>query len=310
LTLVAAFLGFALWCMIPPRNANWANGAVVALHRPGLALLYWFSNARHPMLNVPLPIRIPIQILLRLSQVLSEGFSPFKTLACIAWAILIWRWWREQRLRYAVPVVLVAVFCVFSRFEVYHAGLVWILFIFLWWVTWPTSGRDPSQIALIALVSLFILTQTIWTTSVIQIEEGQAYSPDRAAAPILRHYLAEGMQVDIAVAQPPSSDAGEYYAVGLEPYFDEEPFHNAPARYWTWKRHPKMYAQYLRDTDQHSAVALLETVNGKFALPEDRQRLLSLGYRQDAVTCGRTIYPMQYTDEQCHVFYIPNQAKK
>ncbi|MGA8937635.1 MAG: hypothetical protein WB439_00585 [Acidobacteriaceae bacterium] len=310
--LLSASLAFALWCMIPPRDANWANGAAIAFHRPALAALLWLSVAHNPFRSVPLAIGIPLQILRGLAHVMSEGVSSFKTLACIAWALLFWRWWREKRLYYTAPVLLLAGLGVFSRFEIYHAGLVWILFLFLWWVTWPVNRHDPLQIqiTLMALVFLFIVSQLVWTARVVRIDRTQAYSPDRAAAPILRHYLAEGMKVDIAVPRQPHHDAGEYYAVGLEPYFEHEPFHNAPARYWVWKPHPGMYDRYLRDTQERSVAVMMETLKGKFLEPEDQQRLISLGYRQDAAVCGRVTYPIRHADDLCHVFYVPTQPDK
>jgi hypothetical protein len=308
--LVTVVLLFALWCIVPPRNANWAYGAAIALHRPAQAASTWLSTARHPLQWAPMAVRILVQLLLQFARVLTYGVSPFKMAGCIAWALLFWRWWRERTLQYVAPVLLLAAFCIFSRFETYHAGLIWVLFLFLWWVTWSENYLDPRQIVLVILVSLFIGSQLVWTVRVVRFDMTQAYSPDRAAAPILRRYLTEGCQIDIAVLPQVHRGSEGYFAVGLEPYFASEPFHNAPARYWIWKAEPGMYDQYLADTQSRSVAVLLEAADGKFVDSPGQQRLVALGYRQDASTCGRVVYPIQHTHELCHVFYIPTGMRK
>jgi hypothetical protein len=306
IVLLTALVAFAIWCMIPPRDANWVVGASLALHRPAAAASRQLLYSRDPLQWVPMALRIPTEASLWLTYVLGYGVSQPTIVACIAWALLLWRWWREKRLRCIAPVLSLAGLCILSRFYTYHAGLIWVLLLFLWWVTWPENNQDPRQMALIILFAFFMISQLVWTERVVRYDMTQAYSPDRAAVPILRRYLAEGKQVDIAAPPPSLLDNGEYYAVGLEPYFASEPFHNAPARYWIWRPHPAMYSQYVRDTQDRSVVVMLESSNGKIMGQGEQERLVALGYRQDANVCGRVVYPRKRNAELCHVFYVPN----
>jgi hypothetical protein len=302
---VGASFALAIWCLLPPPDAHLFVGIASMAHHPATTV-ETMNTGSHPLTSVPLLVRIPLGLLARFLYALSFGVSPLKTVAWIAWILLLWRWWREGRMLYAIPIVLLGMYCAVTRFEMYHAGLVWVLLLFLWWVTWPATGRDPRQRGLVLIFGFFLLCQVWWTAQAVSYDRTHRYSPDRAAAPVLRRYLDEGRQVDVAVPPPAPHAHGEYFAVGLEPYFAVEPFHDVDARYWIWRPHPAMYASYVRDTEARSAVVLVEEISNDHRVPEEEDRLALLGYRRDASICGQVFYPREQYPELCHVFYVPN----
>ena len=303
--VVIALIAFALWCMVPPPDANWFVGASKAAARPLSTVRELLSNSHYPLQHVPLFLQLPFAAIQHFCVVLGYGVSQ-PNVGILAWLVLLWRWGREKRLLYAIPVLFLGGFCTVTRFDTYHAGLLWVLLLFLWWITWPVDNpSDPRQLALIALVSFFIATQILWTARAAHYDAVHRYSPDSAAAPVLQHYLDAGRQVDFAIPPPSPRDHGDFFSVGLEPYFASEPFHDATARYWIWRPQQAMRDQYVRDTDSRSVVVLLEQIESDRRVPDEQLRLVSLGYHQAESVCGRVFYPRQRYPELCHVFYVP-----
>jgi hypothetical protein len=209
-------------------------------------------------------------------------------------------------LRYAIPPLFLGIFCLLGRFDTYHAGLIWVLLLFLWWVTWPRDQEDVRQRMLVFLLAICMAVQIVWSVRVIHYDVTQRYSPDRDAAPILRSFVDKGKSVDVAMLSEDKRGAHpEYFEVGLEPYFDTEPFHDVTARYWIWRPDPTMRTQYVSDTENRSVVVLLETFGNDGEAARERERLEAMGYQQGASVCGRVMYPLQYYEPLCHVFYTP-----
>jgi hypothetical protein len=101
---------------------------------------------------------------------------------------------------------------------------------------------------------------------------------------VLRQYLAQGDQVDVAV-QPEGGD--QYYVTGLEPYFDTQPIHNDPFRFWYWGGNNFSRAMYLKDSQARSVVVVVEETGEDWTHPGEETRLASLGYHRDKVVCGQ-----------------------
>jgi hypothetical protein len=303
--VLVGMIAFAIWCLIPPPDSDLRLSLIAMFHGPATTTVSTMNMGNHSLSRVPLLWRLPLMLLARFTFALSFGVSQPRALAWVAWALLVWRWWRERRLRYAIPAILLGGFCAATRFEVYHAGLVWVLLLFLWWVTWPEDSSDLRQRCLIVAFSLFLVAQVWWTAKAVRYERATAYSPNPAGALVLRRYLDEGRPVDVAVLPPAPHARADYYAVGLEPYFAEEPLRNAASRYWIWRPHPSMYPDYVRDTEARSVVVLLEERSNDTSIPAEEERLERLGYRKDASVCGRIFYPRQEQPELCHVFWVP-----
>ena len=107
---------------------------------------------------------------------------------------------------------------------------MWVLFLFLWWVTWQERTRawperepweaDFSQKALFIAVMLCVAFHLVWAMTVIRYDASNPYSPNLGGAAVLKAYLNRGDKVDVAV--PPnegSKKLGEFFVTGVEPYF-------------------------------------------------------------------------------------------
>jgi hypothetical protein len=301
--IAAAGIAFAVWCFLPPGDAMWVRQSSKLLKQPLPQIALLVPQRFHWVSALPPIAQIAIGMSWRLGHVLGFGVSNPDSLILIVWALLIVRWHREKRLRYLIPIVMLAGFCMVSRFDFYHAGLVWLLVLFLWWVTWPNETTGTPQRILVAFFALFLGIQAVWAARALHYDATHAYSPDVAAAPILRHYLDQGKLVDLAIPAPGTGLEGEYFAVGLEPYFATEPLHNAHARYWIWRPADAMRDQYLRDTQSRAVVVLLEQIRGNKVIADEAQRLTALGYRQTASVCGHVYYPRQNYPVFCHTFF-------
>lgn len=98
-----------------------------------------------------------------------------------------------------------------------------MLFLFLWWITWPTSGAGAVAYwrpALVAALCIAFGYHLVWAAQVYRFDATETYSPDRDGAVLLRRYLDQGWPVVVAVpAWSATSSLSPFYVVGLQPYF-------------------------------------------------------------------------------------------
>lgn len=149
----------------------------------------------------------------------------------------------------------------------YHAGLLWVLFLFLWWVTFPQPrvNRDPLpetgllHKALILVVTLCVCIHLVWAGQAIRYDAVKAYSPNHDGAILLQQYLHQGQKAEIAIPSKLEGDGnGQYYITGLEPYFAVEPIGNMPLRFWFWGWGEDMRPKYLLDSQNQSVIVIVE----------------------------------------------------
>ena len=303
--IVAAGIGFAVWCFLPPRDADWVRASSKLLKQPLPQIASLVPEKFHWVTRLAPAAQILIGMSARVVHVLGFGVSEPAFLILPVWMFTVERWYRERRLRYLIPIAMLTGFCLVTRFDFYHAGLVWLLSLFLWWITWPKDTSDMRHPIVVACLALFLMTQIVWAGLAVRYDVTHAYSPDSAAAPYLQRYLDDGRLVDLAIPPASTGRDGEYFAVGLEPYFAREPLHNARARYWIWRPADEMREEYLRDTQRREVVVLLEKFGEDEKATDEDRRLRALGYRQRSSICGRIYYPRQYYPVVCHVFYEP-----
>ena len=307
--LLVIMLGFAAWCIMPARDAGWvvvAHRVVTASQPSGTSGTAWRS----------------LQFLLDTARSaiygLSIAFGPLYThfrLGPVVWGLLIWVWARDGHLRYALSIPFLVALCGISS-QFYHAGLVWVLFVFLWWITWPErkegysvgDPREPKWIrrALLVSVCLCLAYHLVWGYDVIRYEIAMPYSPDRDGAPILRSYLERGDRVVVAVSSRLQGDAiSQYFVTGMEPYFASQPFNNMRFKFWFWGGDDDVRQSYLRDTEMKSAVVVVEETEWDQRYLIEERRLDTLGYRRQQVVCGQIFYPTIMSPPLCHAFYEP-----
>ena len=215
---------------------------------------------------------------------------------------------RQRRFRYTIPVLLLTVFTSLTRFNVYHGGLFWVLFLFLWWVNWPGLRGNVWNVALMLAACGCTLSQCIASFQAVHYDVAQPYSPDRDGAVVLQRYIQAGQRVDLAVPPRVVVDPHEeFLAVGLEPYFAREPISNMRARFWLWTPDDDMRATYLHDVATHSAVILLVDLGNNDRSDREAAWLQQQDYRKVQAVCGRAFYPAPagIAAHVCHTFYEP-----
>ena len=310
--LLVAMLGFAFWNIAPAADAGWVLIADWHGTQNRMAAKVGSLQPVEPTANVAfVRLRFAGQALERLARVLDHGLAEYH-LGLIAWGLLVWGWIRGRLLRYCLPLVLLWGFCSVFPFQFYHAGLFWVLFLFLWWVTTTEEGEQTGvhrpksawrQKALFASVTVCVIFQLIWTARAIRYDASTPYSPHRDAAVILNGYLRRGATVDLAI--PATNNGGaEFNIAGIEPYFETEPISNMPFRFWFWGAgfDGGMRTKYLQDSANHDAVILVVESGDQRSVQE---RLESIGYRRNQVVCGQMFYPDYLYTQTCYAFYEP-----
>lgn len=305
--LFSVMLGFALWCLVPAPDAGWL---VVARQLPSNVST---EGARiHPwMQKLPLYLLVVLSTLHRFVHVLDYGFTLSVHLGILAWALLLWRLHTQGRSRFFLPVIFLAISCMYSRFPFYHAGLFWILFLFVWWVTWPYEEARLGkgnwiEMALVVVVVCCIATQLVWAVRAVRYDVSMPYSPSRDAAVILQRYLRQGIRVDVAVASRAEGlGPVEYFITHVEPYFTTEPIKNKPYRFWFWGADDGVRAKYLADSDRRAVVVVVEEIGDGQYHGTEEGRLSALGYRRANVVCGQAYYPDNGGQRVCDAFYEP-----
>ena len=311
--LLVAMLGFAVWTIFPAADAGWVLIANWHGTQSRLAARVGSLQSVAPTANVHASrLKVAGAVLERAARTLDSGLADFH-LALIAWGLLFWSWIREQRLQYCLPVLLLWGFCAVFPFQFYHAGLFWVLFLFLWWVSFPENEEERIQgeriksgrlqKALLTSVIVCVVFQLVWASRAIRYDAAMPYSPHRDAAAILKTYLDRGDVVDVAIPAQ-SSGGGQFAITGIEPYFESEPISNMPFRFWIWGPgwDGGMRTKYLQDSANRDAVIVV-VENGDVRSIE--KRLEAIGYRRGRTVCGQMFYP-QYLDLQtCYAFYEP-----
>jgi hypothetical protein len=321
--VLTVMLGFAAWCIMPAPDAGWLVVAKRVGTHDQSAIMADRLSELHPRARLlSSQLRVALAIIYQFAHELGHGLADKFHLGIIVWALLVWGWVRQGLLRYSLPAVFLLGLCAPFQHQFYHAGLLWVLFLFLWWVTgqermraWPEREpweADLSQKALVIAVMLCVAFHLVWAMTVIRYDASNAYSPNVDGAAILKEYLNRGDKVDVAI--PPnegSKKLGEFFITGVEPYFATEPINNMPFRFWFWGWDDEMRARYLLDTENRSAVIVVEESDEDLRYKIEERRLGSKGYRRGRAVCGQIFYPdmksSPYTNSSplCHAFYEP-----
>jgi hypothetical protein len=305
--LLGAAICFGAWCCVPPSNAPW----VIATHA-------WANagqvDTNHSVLS-PWHHRLALlQMAMKGRGRLLRGtmFSVAEHgLALPIWGTLLFLLFRSGRLRYLWPVALLAFFGTFTRFSIYHEGLMWLLLLNLVWISWPAKAGVVRRVLEVSL-ALCVAVQMLWSVRVMREEIYRPYDPSVDAVPVLADYLAQGRAVDLDMPPTPlmmATTPPAVYATGLQPYFATQPFENVSTRYWLWLGDPGAHERYLQATNDRRAVALIVGYHGREGA--DVKRLLSLGYRPSHRFCATVLSPHpDPTEEVCYIFYEPPLAEK
>lgn len=314
--LLSIFMAFALWCILPAQDAGWVVVLNQMHSREYLSAKVAGAMPLHPWMNhLGSRSAIVATMLIELARGIGQGLAYHHHLGLITWFLLVLRWIRFGTLQYVIPVLILGELCPPMSTHFYHAGLLWVLFLFLWWITWPNPGTNSvadsgrfarwNEMLLLCFASACLLIQISWGFTVLRFDALNPYSPSRDGAAVLKSYLASGNRVYVAVPSPLDGEGhGAFYITDMEPYFDHQPISNMPFRFWFWVWGYDMRPAYLQASSNRSAIIVAEEVNEDPRYKIEEKRLVSLGYHRDKVVCGTITYPVD-SFRVCHAFYKP-----
>ena len=315
--VLLTMLLFALWCILPASDAGWvvrvkeinSYQAVLIKVKENILVHPWmkFFNLRIQMFLTYL-----IGYIFALTRALSFRFH----LGLVTWVLFTAYLLFSGQLRYMIPALILGWLCPAINFHFYHSGLVWVLFLALWWMTWPGAsenvhkflrrGMPQFRILITIAVSACILVQLTWAYAAVRHEIAGPYAPARDGARVLQAYLNRGNAADVAMPSPLDGEgSGSFYITGLEPYFATQPIANMPFRFWFWGWGYDLRPKYLQDSRNRSAVIIVEETDEDLRYRIEETRLISLGYRRDRVVCGQMYYPDMDAYRLCDAFYTP-----
>ncbi|GAC1650996.1 MAG: hypothetical protein NVS9B15_10950 [Acidobacteriaceae bacterium] len=320
--LLSLAITFAVWCVLPARDAGWVYRAQQMTSHTYFEEVRATSTHAHPwMAATPTSLQFALAGAFQLIQIFRHGLADRFQIGLILWALLAGNLMEKGLSRYLLPAICLALVSRPMPYHIYHAGLMWIVFLFICWATWHMRDRQTSlkalqramwsQRTLAVSIALCIAVQIAWAHQAIRYDIRYPYSPNRDGALLLSQYLKSGRNVDVAVPLKSNAEEGigEFYATGLEPYFETQPIANMPFRFWFWGDQ-KMRDVYLQDSTSHANIILVEEDAEDTRYHIEETRLQSLGYMRDKSVCGQIIYPDMMSERLCHAFYTPPENNK
>lgn len=217
LGLIAALLLFAasalliVWQLIPPPDLGAGNRSYVGWDRFAVMTGTVIHNA------------------IAESPLLSE----------LAFAIsLYWLWRRGALTLLLIPLLLLIAFSAFRYHNVWHEGIMFLVWIFALWLGFqkeastgspPPAGTTKTAF-MTATLLLVCVVQSVWTAKTYSYDLRQPYSGSLALARYLKARDCRGCRIHI----------DGFRGVAVLPYFDRNIFENlnggGSASYWMWSR--------------------------------------------------------------------------
>jgi hypothetical protein len=201
----------------------------------------------------------------------------------------------------------------------HHSGMLFIALIAAAWLGIQTASRRPVPVLLdrflIVLLALVCAGQIAWSVVSIRHEIYEPYDP----APETASFLLQHPHARMA--------AFDFVAVGVQPYFKQNPFFNLPHPYWVWTTTQNANGAYASTIEQHPDIVLFsEDLLGPGFMRNDWAPLSPLaseteardlkrnpiildleahGYRQTHRFCGFRFMRFSASYETCHLIYQP-----
>ena len=281
-TIVLGFYAFAIWTAWPPPD-----------------FLHTISNFRSESPSFAVAV----------IQSMVWGICEPWPLAIPFWiAIALW-FYARRSLIYLLPVLLFAVFSGAVHIYWWHAGLLVPLVACLLWITWPVPGIPASRYESIGRGALLFLigVQLLWSGYALVFDHYRAYSPDLAAARFLKPYVESGGQIAVTFLGKPPEDH-DFWAVGIQPYFDHNIYMNQPDSFWWWSEKNQTEARFLALLPSHPHMVLAEMLAQYDGQPVDINNakiklIVNSGYRLTNVFCGVQPQRLAPGPANCHLIF-------
>jgi hypothetical protein len=143
-----------------------------------------------------------------------------------------WLWIKARRIDLAAGMFgSLLGFSILKYGNAWHAGVVFLAFLFCLWISWPAvAGLGPRMRLWLTGALAFLVLAQVWDAAAAGLRDRlTAYSPARAVAEALRR------------APPGRIGVAGFKAFAIQPYFDDNRFANyergaAKPAYYLWRR--------------------------------------------------------------------------
>lgn len=209
--ILATSVIFVVWQLIPPPDLGAANRSHFGWDRFAVTASTVIHNA--------------------------IADSPF--LSELAFAIsLYWLWRRGALTLLLIPLLLLIALSAFRYHNVWHEGIVFLVWIFALWLGFqkeasagsPPPARTTETAFMTGALLLVCVVQWVWTAKTYSYDLRQPYSGSLALARYLKAHDCRGCRIHI----------DGFRGVAVLPYFDRNIFENlnggGSASYWMWSR--------------------------------------------------------------------------
>jgi hypothetical protein len=148
---------------------------------------------------------------------------------------LFWLWKRRALAPLLGPLVALLALSAFRYHNVWHQGIVFLVWIFSLWIAQDrqpanASAPDHLTVALMAALVLVCGIQILWTAKTYLFDWSQPYSAGPALARYLKTLDCPGCRIHVDGFKP----------LAAQPYFPRNVFANinggSSASYWMWSR--------------------------------------------------------------------------
>jgi hypothetical protein len=218
----------------------------------------------------------------------------------------LWLAYRIGGKLYLLPLLSVAMLSGLGYWNYWHLGFASLALITTAWIAWRPLQRTWNW-PVISIVAIWLALQIGSSVFAFVWDHAYAYSPDKAAAKYLTHFVDNGLPIALTVAN--KSEVGAFHSVGLGPYFDHPIFINQQRLYWVWTTHEHTQEQLNAALDQNPAAIVAMFYrhdNHRF----DRSRDLDIrrlhplyerGYGVTQVFCGEKPEDFGLREEICEI---------
>jgi hypothetical protein len=231
-------------------------------------------------------------------------------LSILVWIAIAFCFHGRRKLPYLLlPLGLFTVFSGAVHINLWHAGLLVPMVIFLLWITWPAGSAPlsrPEWIGRGAIVFM-IGIQLLWSAYAIAFDHTRDYSPDRATAAFLKPFVQAGTPIAVTfLGLPP--DGHDFWAVGIQPYFDHNIYVNQSESFWWWSAHNPTEQKFLALLPSHPPLIVAEMLQQYDGQPVDFNNakvrlLLDSGYDLTNVFCGAQPQRLAPGPANCHLIF-------
>ena len=256
-------------------------------------------------LRLPVGDRLAAAPLLAFAYLMRAFAHPWQLAAPLV-IVVLWLTYRIAGTLYLIPIVSVAILSSLGYWNYWHLGFASIALITTAWIAWRPV--DPQwKWAVTYIFAIWLAIQLSYSVFAFAWDHEHAYSPDKAAAQYLAHFVDNGLPLALTVAN--KSEVGAFHSVGLGPYFDHPIFMNQPRAYWLWSTHEHTNEQVNAALDQNPAAIVAMFYRHDYhrfdrARDLDTRRLHPLyerGYGVTQVFCGEKPEGFELREEICEI---------